>query len=321
MSKISDFDFTNSHSEKYQTIFIPVFDKNRKQNVVLEIHLFSNYYFPTDGSKQYFLEPSIFNLQGIVQIYDVQSPIKNDQKEQIKKIFSSYNHRDDYYSCTALVSLEYMKNGLVQNHIQNYITSKGAQHDLINPTVRSKIIYGVAVIMNRLHNHNILHQLPIDHIYLDDNLEPKIKLSSHSFKIHEILEIFIDDCMLPEDIFSPEIITKNKVSFPSDVFKYAFFLYGMFTGLFGYKNAIKSRHYFDIIKYLKSGKRPKLSKEIPEPYIELIEKCWHQNPDERPTFEQIVEMLKYDKYAINEFGMKTDLDELHRYQEKINNDK
>lgn len=53
--------------------------------------------------------------------------------------------------------------------------------------------------------------------------------------------------------------------------------------------------------------------------IELIQKCWKQNPSERLTFEEIVNILKDEKYALEEYGMKTDLDDLHEYQERIDN--
>ena len=41
------------------------------------------------------------------------------------------------------------------------------------------------------------------------------------------------------------------------------------------------------------------------------------NPRERPSFEEIVELLKDDKFALEEFGMKTNLNELHEYQKRI----
>lgn len=40
------------------------------------------------------------------------------------------------------------------------------------------------------------------------------------------------------------------------------------------------------------GLRPKRPNNIPDHYWELIQKCWKQNPDERPTFEEITEILK-----------------------------
>ena len=39
-----------------------------------------------------------------------------------------------------------------------------------------------------------------------------------------------------------------------------------------------------------------------------------QETEDRPTIQEIVEELKDDKYAVEEFRMKTLLDELHEYQ-------
>lgn len=58
------------------------------------------------------------------------------------------------------------------------------------------------------------------------------------------------------------------------------------------------------------GQRPKRPDLISDPYWELIQKCWKQNPDERISFDEIVEELKSDKFAIEEFGMKTDLEDI-----------
>lgn len=56
---------------------------------------------------------------------------------------------------------------------------------------------------------------------------------------------------------------------------------------------------------------------MPQNYWELIQKCWEQEPSERPSFDEIVEILKSDKFAINEFGLKTNLEKLHDYQDRI----
>ena len=68
------------------------------------------------------------------------------------------------------------------------------------------------------------------------------------------------------------------------------------------------------------GLRPKKHEECPDVYWELIQDCWKQLPSERLTFDQIIEKLKDDKYALEEYGVKTDLDQLHKYQERIDTD-
>lgn len=39
-----------------------------------------------------------------------------------------------------------------------YINSNGSINDKMNPTIKSKIIFGVAATMKRLHRNNIIHR-------------------------------------------------------------------------------------------------------------------------------------------------------------------
>ena len=46
-------------------------------------------------------------------------------------------------------------------------------------------------------------------------------------------------------------------------------------------------------------KRPYINEKVPNKYKELIMECWSQNLDERPSFDQIENQLKFDNDFIN----------------------
>lgn len=48
------------------------------------------------------------------------------------------------------------------------------------------------------------------------------------------------------------------------------------------------------------------TKNMPDCYWELICSYWKAEPRERPNFDEVVQFL-YDKFAIEKFGMKTDI--------------
>lgn len=52
---------------------------------------------------------------------------------------------------------------------------------------------------------------------------------------------------------------------------------------------------------------------MPDHYWELINKCWKYEADENPAFEEITNILKDDKFALEEFGTKTDSKQLYEY--------
>lgn len=105
-----------------------------------------------------------------------------------------------------------------------------------------------------------------------------------------------------------------------DVYSYGMLLYKMFSDKIDFGDGMKIRSHQKF--WMKIGKGLRLIKpeRIPEHYWELIQKCWQQEPPDRPTFDDIVEILKDDKYALEEFGMKTNIQELHDYQRRIDND-
>lgn len=211
------------------------------------------------------------------------------------------------------------KTNNLEKLINDYLESKGANHEKINPTIRSKIIFGVASIMRQLHSKNIISRsLKIQNIFLNEQNEPVI-CDFHDFKSIENapdmkMAIGTPYCMAPE-LFMDESET---YSLPVDVYAYGILLYKMFAPKlqFADNKPLKSPHHF--MMKISKGERPVRPEGVPDHYWELIENCWKQNPDERPTFEEITNLLKDDKYALEEFGLKTNIDELHEYQKRVN---
>ena len=202
--------------------------------------------------------------------------------------------------------------------MKEYLKSEGRSNDKINPTVRSKIIFGIASAMSYMHHKCIAHgDLSLDNIFLDEHFEPKLI----GFGITTSLSTVTDYPFGDPSYLAPEVLVGEELPspfLPSDVYSFAIILYKLFSSnknQFSDGKIARSRQ--QIMMKVSRGYRFKRTENISDAYWELIQRCWSQDPEERPTFEEIVEELKDDKYAIKEFGMSTNLDELHEFQQRI----
>lgn len=232
--------------------------------------------------------------------------------------FGQTNHVDDktLYFITITELLNY---GDVSRLTREYLKTNGANHDQMNPTIRSKIIFGVASILKKMHKENaIFRDLKLRKIGLNDKYEPV-------FLYNQLAKIIIDPLNMTMNIgtplyMAPELFIDNDdgYSFPVDVYSYGFLILSMFTNNIKINGKL-SQSTQRFMMMISKGYRPEKPDLMPEIYWDLIQRCWKQDSNERPTFEEIVDILKDDKYALEEFGMMTNLDELHEYQQRMEN--
>lgn len=182
-------------------------------------------------------------------------------------------------------------------------------------------IYGIASGMSYLHYYSIIHRdLKPHNILMDSLFFPKIGDFGFSKILHENADSFSfesTNCVKGTPSYiAPEIWAADKnedipYSKASDVYAFGMLLYEMMT----LKAPFEKLTIPQICNKVASGERPELIDSIEEPYKSLIEQCWSQNPNERPTFAQIIEELQSDKFITPTI----DESEFNEYLDYINN--
>ena len=179
-------------------------------------------------------------------------------------------------------------------------------------------IFGIASAMSYLHLNNIIHRdLKPANILEDDYLFPKIADFGLSKQMHTNESSMTDQsttCFKGSLAYSaPECILKYEFTKASDVYSFAMIVYEIVTSEVIFPNFI---NYIQIANAAMNGIRPEFKYPIPDCYRDLITSCWGNDPNERPTFDQIVNMLKTNEDFIIE-GV--DKDEYLDYIELIEN--
>ena len=159
-------------------------------------------------------------------------------------------------------------------------------------TKKTIISFGIAAGMACIHQKNIIHRdLKPSNVLLDENFYPKIS----DYNLNQFLLEKPDNDTDKQDFkigtpayWAPELYQNKEYTNKIDVYSYAITLYELWT-----MNSAFSEHkhltQIELSRLVTSGQRPIIRKgEIPAIYQELIEKCWNEDPNLRPSFIQIV---------------------------------
>lgn len=127
---------------------------------------------------------------------------------------------------------------------------------------------------------------------MDQYLHPKIAdfgLSKIINGVTESLRIQSQAGFKGSYLYSaPEVCGHENYSEASDVYSFSMIVYEIMN----VENSFDSKNFFDLLKKISEGFRPKIDEIVPDCYRELIEDCWSQDPKERPTFDEIVDRLR-----------------------------
>ena len=186
----------------------------------------------------------------------------------------------------------------------------------LNGTQLTIIGYVTAYALNSMHESGLIHRdIKAMNVLLDENCLPHIcdfgiSRTAEKGSTDEIKtgQIGTPNWMAPEILTCEEEYT-NKV----DIYSYGMMLWEMVTGQVPFA---KSQPY-SIMAMITKGVRPELPNEAPEGLCELIKACWAQNPDDRPTFVEVMKAWKNHDAAFRG----ADLKAVSRAIKRIENEK
>lgn len=212
---------------------------------------------------------------------------------------------------------EFYSNGTLSQKIAAERENK--QQDNWDDTTKLIILYGIASAMLYLHSHNVIHRdLKPSNILMDSKNRPKIAdfgLTKITRANENTLEQSTVNTKGTPIYIPPELWQDNKYSSAGDVYAFGITAYEIMTCQVPYRS-YKNIQPRKLSKLVIEGNRPDMDYPIPEIYKNLIESCWHQDADSRPTFQEIVDELRNNSDFITE---NVDKDKFLEYVHYIDN--
>lgn len=178
-----------------------------------------------------------------------------------------------------------------------------------NVTKKLEAAFAVACGMMFIHNHNGIHRdLKPANILLDSAYEAKISdFGLSKIENEDSMQSLIAGTPL---WMAPELFEQVQYTNKVDVFAYAITLYQVCTGKIPYDG---KKNPMQIAMFITSGERPDIPISVPYFYAKLISDCWEQDPNDRPTFDDIVyRMMNTDSVLAG-----VNLDHYRSYQKRL----
>ena len=208
---------------------------------------------------------------------------------------------------TPTIATEYMENGTLLDVLIK--EKNGGKIQGWTPTQKSIVIFGIASGMMCIHNCNAIHRdLKPANILLNSKFEPKIAdFGLSKIENSESMQSIVGGTPL---WMAPELFLEKQYTNKVDVFAFGMILYQIITGRLPFDGKLNP---YQISNNILNGGRPEINGDVQDFYRQLIQDCWKQNPDERPTFDDIVFRLANTNTIISG----TDLNIYQNYKNKI----
>ena len=239
------------------------------------------------------------------------------KKIKLDQISSATNNLHFFQACEILAKLNHpcitKFYGMSFNSINNpekyeptYLTDyfpNGTLGELLikgrevrsNPqfTSTKKIInlLGITHAMNYIHSQGVIHRnLTPNAILLDSDFYPHIGGFSLSrcfpHPLTKSMEFEMTTGIGTSFYMAPElIIEEDKYGIGVDIYAFSILAYELVT---------EERGRVRLASMIKYGERPSFNDKVTEPMKALISKCWCEDVDERPSFDEIYEKLSTD---------------------------
>jgi len=163
---------------------------------------------------------------------------------------------------------------------------------------RMKMAKDAALGMNWLHRMNppFLHlDLKPQNLLVDSNLNVKVA----DFGLSQIKGRETEELGGSPFYMAPEVLLGRGATEKSDVYSFGICLWELYTREEPYKGMFEDEEELTM-SVCDDGIRPKLPEDTPKTLKSLITQCWAEEPNDRPSFQSILETRIFEKINVEE---------------------
>ena len=181
-----------------------------------------------------------------------------------------------------MIVMRYAENGSLRKNLQNIVKSKWIDKLLKLKDIISGLntIHQKQLIHCDFHHGNILSQEYF--MFISDlGLCKPVEYFQHSKKDDNIYGV------LP--FVAPEILRGKSYATASDIYSFSMIMWEFTSGMPPFDD---KAHDFQLSLSICNGKRPEITKNTPKCYVNMMQKCWDEDPLIRPNASEIENIIE-----------------------------
>ncbi|CAM8977342.1 unnamed protein product [Rhodiola kirilowii] len=190
---------------------------------------------------------------------------------------------------TLCIVTEFMSGGSVYDYLHK-------QRGVFKLPTLLKVAIDISKGMNYLHQNNIIHRdLKAPNLLMDEN--EVVKVADFG-----VARVKTQSGVMTAETgtyrwMAPEVIEHKPYDHKADIFSFGIVLWELLTGKLPYEFLTPLQAAVGVVQ---KGLRPSIPKNTHPKLAELLERCWQQEPEQRPDFSEIIDILQQIANEVNE---------------------
>ncbi|EXX61130.1 kinase-like domain-containing protein [Rhizophagus irregularis DAOM 181602=DAOM 197198] len=170
-----------------------------------------------------------------------------------------------------MVVMDYANKGNLRGNLTRIVKSDWYQ--------KLYMLFGIISGLNCIHKQDLIHCDFHDGNILNHN-ESKIYISDLGLckPLKSFLKKYDIYGVIP--FMAPEVLRGNPYTTASDIYSFSIIMWEFTSGVPPFNNRA---HDFQLSLSICEGERPEIIENTPQCYVDLMKKCWDENPLKRPS--------------------------------------
>ncbi|GBB89667.1 hypothetical protein RclHR1_16430004 [Rhizophagus clarus] len=201
------------------------------------------------------------------------------------KIIKIYGFSSDPHTSNYLVVMDYANKGNLRDNVTEIAKLKWKQ--------RLHMLYEIISGLYEIHNQGLIHYQFCDFKILchndgDKNNENSIidKIYIGGFGLNQPLH---SDYHTIIPFMAHEVLRSNSYTPASDIYGFSMIMWEFTSGIPPFIDRI---HDFQLALSIYKGERPEIIENTPQCYVDLMKKCWDQDPLKRPSALEVKNIIR-----------------------------